>query len=286
LMLNHLLATIFWRIDIWILRPLAGAASVGLYSVGLKYLDGLNIIPSVFTMAVFPLMSRYAQREGDALLRAYILCLRLLVIASLPIAMAITALAGPLVWLVGGGQFLNIQESYTLFGRTFVINGGSDLALQVVIWSIPFGFVNSVTQYVLIAVHQQRHLTRAFIMGVTFNITGNLLLIPTLGYVGAALVTILSEISLLVPFYLIVRRTVGPVPWLNIFAAPILSVATMGAAIYLLTGWGIALPLAVMAGAMVYLLALLLTGALRGEEMGWLLAKLPLPLRWKPSRVA
>ena len=37
LMINHLLATVFWRIDIWILRPLAGAASVGLYSVALKY---------------------------------------------------------------------------------------------------------------------------------------------------------------------------------------------------------------------------------------------------------
>ena len=32
---------------------MAGAFSVGLYSVGLKYLDGLNIIPSVFTMAIF-----------------------------------------------------------------------------------------------------------------------------------------------------------------------------------------------------------------------------------------
>ena len=60
LMINHLLATIFWRIDVWILRPLAGAAAVGLYSIGLKYLDGLNIIPSMFTMAIFPLMSRFA----------------------------------------------------------------------------------------------------------------------------------------------------------------------------------------------------------------------------------
>jgi O-antigen/teichoic acid export membrane protein len=46
LMINHLLATIFWRIDVWILFPLAGAAAVGLYSIGLKYIDGLNIIPS------------------------------------------------------------------------------------------------------------------------------------------------------------------------------------------------------------------------------------------------
>jgi O-antigen/teichoic acid export membrane protein len=46
LMINHLLATIFWRIDVWILFPLAGAAAVGLYSIGLKYIDGLNIIPA------------------------------------------------------------------------------------------------------------------------------------------------------------------------------------------------------------------------------------------------
>ena len=53
-MINHLLATIFWRIDVWILRPIAGAAAVGLYSIGLKYLDGLNIIPSVFDHGDLP----------------------------------------------------------------------------------------------------------------------------------------------------------------------------------------------------------------------------------------
>jgi O-antigen/teichoic acid export membrane protein len=47
LMINHLLATIFWRIDVWILRPMAGAFAVGLYSVGYKYLDGLNIPASL-----------------------------------------------------------------------------------------------------------------------------------------------------------------------------------------------------------------------------------------------
>src|SRR5690606_38788102 len=117
LMLNHLLATIFWRIDLWILRPLAGAASVGIYSVGLKYLDGLNIVPSVFTLAVFPLMSRYARQASDSLLRAYVLSLRLLVIVSLPLALTISALAEPLVWLVGGAEYLNIASSVWIFGR-------------------------------------------------------------------------------------------------------------------------------------------------------------------------
>ncbi len=267
LMINHLLATIFWRIDIGILRPLAGDASVGLYSVGLKYLDGLNIVPSVFTMAIFPLMSRYARQEDSNLLRAYILSLRLLVMVSLPIAMMITLLAQPLVWLVGGAQYLNIAETVHLFGREFTYLGGSDLALRVIIWSIPIGFVNSVTQYVLIAVNQQHYLTRAFMFGVVFNVVGNLIVIPHFGYVGAAVVTILSEFSLLFPFYYSVRLHVGDVPWVSIFARPLLATAVMGGAVYGLTQMGINLWVATALGVGVYAGVLWLLGALQGEEM-------------------
>ncbi|MEZ4861647.1 MAG: polysaccharide biosynthesis C-terminal domain-containing protein [Caldilineaceae bacterium] len=277
LMINHLLATIFWRIDLWILRPLAGEASVGLYSVGLKYLDGLNIIPSIFTMAIFPLMSRYARNEGDNLLRAYVLSLRLLVMVSLPIAMATTFLAPDLVYFIGGAQYLHVPETIHFFGYTMPYWGGSDLALRVIMWSIPIGFVNSVTQYVLIAVNQQRYLTKAFVIGVIFNVVGNLLLIPGFGYIGAAFVTILSEFSLLFPFYYSVKRHVGHVPWFSIFAAPALAVAVMGGVVYLLDRAGLNLWLAVFSSGFAYLATLLLTGALRNGDMTLIWNALPLP---------
>lgn len=276
LMINHLLATIFWRIDLWILRPLAGEASVGLYSVGLKYLDGLNIIPSVFTMAIFPLMSRHARNEGNYLLRAYVLSLRLLVIVCLPIAMATTFLAGDLVYFLGGAQYLHIPETFHFFGYTVPYLGGSDLALRVIIWSIPIGFVNSITQYVLIAVNQQRYLTKAFIIGVVFNVVGNILVIPGFGYVGAAIVTILSEFSLLFPFYYSVKRHVGIVPWFSIFGGPVVALAVMGGAVASLTYVGLNLWLSVGVGVLVYLLALFLTGVFRHEDMDVIEKVLPL----------
>lgn len=275
LMINHLLATIFWRIDLWILRPLAGAASVGIYSVGLKYLDGLNIVPSVFTMAVFPLMSRYARQANNSLLRAYVLSLRLLVIVSLPLAMVITALAEPLVWLVGGAQYLGIDSTVSIWGREFHYVGGSDLALSVIIWSIPIGFVNSVTQYVLIAVNQQRFLTRAFIVGVVFNVVGNLLVIPHFGYVGAAVVTILSEFSLLIPFYRSVRKHVGIVPWRSIFAVPVAGLVVMRGAIYGLGLIDVNIWAATALGLLAYVLTLAASGVFQREEMAVLRKALP-----------
>jgi O-antigen/teichoic acid export membrane protein len=280
LMINHLLATIFWRIDVWILFPLAGAAAVGLYSIGLKYIDGLNIIPAVSTMAIFPLMSRLARRESDSLLRSYLISLRLLTMISLPLAMAVTFLARPLVFIVGGAQYLDIPGVFTIFGQTIPYMGGADLAFQVIIWSIPIGFANSVTQYVLIAVNQQHFLTRAFVLGVVFNIVGNLILIPRLGYVGAALATILSEFVLLFPFYYSVRRNVGVVPWLRVYGPPGMAVALMGAVCYVLIGFGLNAWLAVGIGLLAYGGGLLLTGALRGEDMAAVLRSLPVgPLR-------
>lgn len=284
LMVNHLLATIFWRIDLWILRPLAGAFSVGIYSASLKYLDGLNIIPSTFTFAIFPLMSRYARWNEEGLLRSYVLSLRLLLLISLPLALSITALAEPLIYMLGGAEFLNVPDTIILLGQEISYRGGSALALQVIVWSIPIGFVNSVTQYVLIAVNQQRYLTRAFLLGVVFNIVGNLLIIPHFDYVGAAAVTILSEFCLLIPFSWSVRRHVGHINWLDLLWRPVIATGGMAATIYGLAAIGLSTWLAVGLGWTVYLLAYGLVGGFQGEEMAIVVRALPLE-RLKRSRL-
>jgi O-antigen/teichoic acid export membrane protein len=43
LMINHLLQTLFFRIDVLILQPTWGARAVGLYGAAYKYVDGINI---------------------------------------------------------------------------------------------------------------------------------------------------------------------------------------------------------------------------------------------------
>lgn len=162
--------------------------------------------------------------------------------------MAVTFLAEPLVSIVGGAKYLHVPETIKLFGYQWHYWGGSNLTLRLVIWSIPIGFVNSVTQYVLIAVNQQHYLTRAFIIGVIFNIVGNFLLIPGTGYVGASVVTILSELSLLFPFYYSVKRNVGVVPWFLIIVPPLISTLVMASVIYALTVVGVNVWLAVSRG--------------------------------------
>jgi O-antigen/teichoic acid export membrane protein len=257
LMINLMLATIFFRIDVLLLKPMRGDTVVGYYSAALKYVDGLLIIPQYFTVAIFPLMSRYAATSRDSLMRAYVLSLRLLLIIALPIAAAMPFIAEGLIMVLGGAEYLP----------------DSMIALQIIIWFLPFSFVNSVTQYVLIAIDQQRFLTRAFLIGVVFNITANLIVIPTFSYKGAAVVTILSELVLLVPFYYAVRKHLGPLPWVSLFWQPAVASVAMAGVMWLLRG--IPWPLLIPVGGAVYLIVLTLVGGFRQPDMDLLGQLLP-----------
>ncbi len=249
LMLNNLLSTFFFKIDVALLETMQGNTVVGLYSVAYKFMDALNILPASFAIAVFPIMSRYAASARDSLMRVYLLSVRLLVIVALPAAIVTTALAEPLVYLLGGSQYLP----------------HSRIALQLMIWSIPIGFINSVTHYVLIALNQQRFLTKAFAIGLAFTVVANLVFIPIYSYRASALIHLFSELALLLPFYYCLRKHLAPVSWGRLLWRPALAAALMGGLLWLLrdTSLIVTVPL----GGLVYLLALILLRTFSEEEV-------------------
>ena len=186
LMLNNLLVTVLWRISQFALPYFVGAAALGLYSPGVAWLDGLNVIPAYFTAAIFPLMSRYARSGTDSLVKAYRLAVQLLLITALPLAVFFTFAATVLINIQSGAAYLP----------------GAAIALRIMIWSIPIGFVNSVTQYALIAVGQQRFLTRAFVIGVAFTAAANLIFVPKYGYLAAAAILVAGRALALHPVHM------------------------------------------------------------------------------------
>ena len=258
LMINHLLASVFFRIDVLLLKPMQGDTVVGYYGAAYKYVDGLLIVPQYFTQAIFPLMSRYAASSRESLMRAYVLSLRLLLILALPIAAGTPFIAHGLILVLGGAEYLP----------------DSRIALQLLIGFLPVSFVNSVTQYVLIAIDQQRFLTRAFLIGVSFNIAANLVAIPLFSYQGAAVVTILSELALLIPFYYSVRKHLGRLPWISLVWQPALASAFMVAAMWPVRG--IPWPLLILFGGGVYVVVLFLIGGFRQPDMDLLTSLIPL----------
>ena len=257
LMLNHFLATIFFQIDVVIMEWIHGPRMVGLYSVAYKWVAALNVIPAFFTMALLPVMSKQAHEDRAALRRTYILAVKLLVSVAVPLAVVFTFLAHLLTFILGGAQYLP----------------DGAIATQLMIWSIPFGWINSLTQYVLIALDLQRRITLAFILAVTFNIVTNLIFIPQYGYQAAAITTIFSEVALLIPFGLLLHGAVGRLPWWEMVWRPAAAGAAMFGTLALL--WPLQPVIALAAGLAVYPSLLLALRPFQPDEIERLLPLLP-----------
>lgn len=260
LMLNHLLATVFWQIDVPLLRQFNGEDPVGWYNAAYKWVNAFNVIPSFFTFALFPIISRQVQSNIDEARRTFRLSVKLLVLVALPLAAVVTLLADFMIGTLGGAEFLP----------------DGAIALRLVMWSIPIGWINSVTNYTVISLGLERRLTRAFLLGVGFNIVGNLIVLPYLSYVGAALTTIASEIILLVAFNHFLQQGMPGVRWLDLLWRPVVVTLAMigalwaGAQLHLLVG--------LAAGLVVYPLGLWLLRVFGAEERRILQAILPRPL--------
>ena len=247
LMLNHLLATVFFLIDVPLLQQFKGDEQVGWYDSAYKYVRAFNIIPSFFTFALFPVISRQVQSALDDARRTFRMSVKLLMLVALPLAAVTTLLADVLIGLLGGSAFLP----------------DGAIALRIMVWSIPFGWLNSVTNYVLIALGQERMQTRAFAIGVGFNLLANLIFLRLYGYRAAAAITIASEIVLLIVFHVYLVRRMPDVGWRQLLWKPSLVTLLMLAAMWL--GARANLWLGLAAGLVIYPLGLL---ALRvfGEE--------------------
>jgi O-antigen/teichoic acid export membrane protein len=250
LMVNNLLSMGFFKADVILLKAMLGDLVLGLYSsVAYKLIDAINIVPTSFTFALFPLMSRYAHESHEAMSRAYRLAVRLLVLVALPLAMALTLLAYPIANVIGGSGYMP----------------DSAIALQLMIWSIPLGFINSVTHYVLIALGRQRQLMGTFVVGLGFNITANVLAIPIWGYRASAVIHVFSELVLLIAFLVLLRRDLPPMPWARLLWRPAVAGALMGTIGGLLYEVNVLLATVVALG--VYALALGALGIAREPDM-------------------
>jgi O-antigen/teichoic acid export membrane protein len=250
LLLNALLMNLFFRVDVFVIQAARGDAALGVYDAAYKYVNMLIILPAYFTLAIFPILSRYAVDGSEQLLRGFRHASRFLLIAAWPITIGTLFLAPWMIRILGGDQFLPDSAD----------------VLRVIIWFLPLSFVNGVAQYTLIAANQQRTISAAFGIAVGFNFVANLVFVPIYGYMAAAVITILTEFVLFAPLAYAMHKHVGQPGWLGLLGRPTLAGLIMGAVTSLIIPQAGLIP-GLTVGALVFFVALLLSGAIERQDL-------------------
>ncbi|GAB3912311.1 flippase [Mucilaginibacter boryungensis] len=178
LIISGIMVSLYMKIDQLMLQNLYSVAEAGAYSTVASLSEAWNFIPSVIVTSLFPAILN-ARRDDIGRYKKRIQHLYdLMVYISLPIAITIT-FAAPFIY-----KYL-FRPEYAYAAPT----------LSVHIWSGVFVFLGAASSQYLIA---EGFNTLTFVrtgFGAIVNILLNLLLIPKMGMMGAAIATLVAYAS-------------------------------------------------------------------------------------------
>lgn len=235
---SGIFALISFRIDMVMLEFIRGSMDVGWYSAAYRLMEALLYFPTMYTLSVYPLLARFFVDSRRSLEISYYKSFKYLLMISVPIVAATTILAPQIILFL-------YQSSYS----------ESIIALQILIWAIPFTFVSYVLCSAIVSVNKQWEVVRITFITMIINVGLNLILIPTWGFVAAAVVTVITEFCLFISYYYVVSSHICPISPTKVLLKPILASIVMCIFLLLVK---INLILEIIIGTIIYFVVLFL----------------------------
>lgn len=253
--------TVYGSIDIMLLSLMIGDAAVGRYSLAYKLVSVPGAIPVLLSTALFPALAVASSSNHEVFTRLTQKALRISLLVSIPIALAFTILAPDIL------TFLRYPVSYQ----------GAALPLRILALHVPLVGVDTLLGTALLATDKQRQWVTAGCIAAAFNPLANSIAIPLTqhlvgdGVVGAAVITVLTEVLMLIGALHLRPRGVR---WSDIggFASRCIMAAVPMAIVLFLTPM-IWLPLRLGLSMMCYGAGALLSGATSITEVRQLLGE-------------
>ncbi len=237
-----LVSRVYSSADTFLLKATIGDTAVSIYSVAMKLVVALTVIPGAFATVFYPVISAAIQEKKstvDTLLRESILYILLI---SFPMMVGI-AIVGDNIITLAWSSFFKLAAP----------------ALQVLSLSLPFVFLNYPIGYVLNAANKQHLNTIHMAIALAVNLAVNITLIPTWSFMGSAVAFVLSSIVLVTLNVIQVARIVDIDWWAYTVLLLKLSGASliMGFILYWVQG-AYPFPIVVLIAVVVYAVLVLL----------------------------
>jgi O-antigen/teichoic acid export membrane protein len=252
------LVTSYVRLDQILVLEFAGSRQAGLYGAAYRLLDQVQFIPISVMTTLFPLIAAaYAGSRGRAfeLLQA---AAEYLTMASLPILAFTIVAARPIMTLLFGSQFAAGAPALPILAGAFV--------------SISFGYLAG---NMVVILELQRRFVRYAAVGLLVNAVLNIVLIPRYGFLAAAWVTLITEVTVMSLTMRSVIQALDMRPRLGRLALTLVAASIMGLLTWMASLAGAPLGVLVAVAAPSYVVALLLLGVLVPGEIMAILRKQP-----------
>ncbi|MCI5867694.1 MAG: flippase [Methanosphaera sp.] len=247
LAITSIFALISFKMNTIMLNYLTTSSVVGEYTAAFNLMQALIFIPTVYSTAILPLFSKLFIDRQDMLAYSYKKSLKYLSLLSIPIAMGTTLLADKIVLFMYGASYAN----------TIPI-------LRLIIWALPAIFLSYVLGTSITSINKQHETLRATFLCLILSLVGNYIFINLFSGEGAAFVTILNEVSMVI-FYIYIMHKYGySVPVKTVLIKPFVASVVMAIVISILN---LELFSSIFIGATVYTIMILLLKTIDEDDI-------------------
>lgn len=182
---------IYNSLDTVIISIMKGEEAVGLYQVSYKIIGTLFLFAMLINQAYLPPLIESWNKKDGKIGEIFRKGLRSIFFWSIPITFGAMILGDRIILYVFGEQYL-----------------AGVPAFKILIWNCVIFFLSSAMTNLLYAVKKQRSAMIMFFTGAVANTVLNIFMIPLFGIEGAALTTVLAELTVLIGMWWLTRKII------------------------------------------------------------------------------
>jgi len=175
------------RFDTVLISFVLTDAAVGWYNVPWTLINMILLIAQSIAIAMFPSMVRSYTENQNSLSPIIWRAIKYLLIVCLPITV--------------GGSLLADRGILTLYEETF---HNSIPVLGIALWALPSLFLLELLGRVAVTLHMEHSAARINVINAVITILLNIVMVPTLGVMGAALALLVGRTILLAQFWFLI----------------------------------------------------------------------------------
>jgi len=233
--LSIILNLIYLKADVIILSVYKPQTDVGLYGAPYKLIDALTTFAMMFMGLILPILaSAWAKNNIERFKAVFQKTFNLVTIFVVPMIVGTYFVAKKIMIFIASADF-----------------AGSGKILSILVIGAGGLFVGSLFAHTIVAIDKQKAVIWGYAIDAALSLVGYIIFIPKYSYLGAAWVTVFSEILIAIISLFIVYKYTGILPkFAKIFFKSALAVVPMAAALYFLKDAHAVISL--LAGAAIY----------------------------------
>src|SRR3989344_2874641 len=175
----------YFKIDTIMLSVMKGSTDVGIYSLSYKILENILTLWGLYMASIYPIFSKYlAENDKKIFYKIFKNTMSIALISSILIVLIGFIFSDLIVGVFGGEKF-----------------DQSSIVLKILLFSVPIYFITNTFYNTFLSLKKVNYIICSMFFCLLLNFISNLFLIPRMGYIGAGISTVITELVMLI-FYL------------------------------------------------------------------------------------